>query len=287
MSTYFSLFPYVSYNGTNCVDITRRITVRRTITADPKAYQPYEVPAGQRPDQVADGYYLSPDRSWLVYMSTGAIDPYYDWYLGEDDFNAHVVSKYGSMVEAVERIHHWAIAWYDSEITLSPAQWVGVDDGLKQFYEPNFGQGTQILSYSLRADDVSATTNMVVTVGLGDANSAFVEGERVQVFNGVSLEGSAEIGWANATHLKLVHVLTGANVGYTVVGVTSGQSANVITRDYTANVIPVEQRVFWEPVTCLAFERDKNEQLKNVRLIDRTYADAIETEARRLLGANT
>ncbi len=285
MSTYFSLFPTTSYNGTNCTDITRRITVRRTITADPRAYQPYEVPAGQRPDQVADGYYLSPDRSWLVYMSTGAIDPYYDWYLGEDDFNAHVVSKYGSMVEAVERIHHWAIAWYDSDATFSPAQWVGVDDNLKQFYEPNFGKGTQVISYSLRADDINASTNMVVTVEVG--NNAFVEGERVQVFDGPSLEGSAEVAWSNASHLKLVHVLTGANVGYTVFGVISGESANVVTREYTANVIPEEMRVFWEPVTCLAFERDKNEQLKNVRLIDRTYADSIESQARRLLGANT
>lgn len=285
MSTYFSMFPTFVYNGASAVDITRRVAVRATISADPRAYAPYEVPAGQRADQLADSYYNTNDREWLVWMSIDVIDPYYDWYLSDDDFNAHLLQKYGSLEEAVERIHHWSMNWYDNDAELSPQGWNSLPDQLKKYYEPNFGLGTNILTYSRRADDLYATTNMVVTAEVG--NNTFQVGERVQTFDGPTLEGSAEITWANSSHIKLIHVQTSANAGLTVVGVSSGESLAIVSSDYTANVIPIDERVYWEPVTMMAFERDKNESLKNIRLIDHGYSDAVEIETKKLLQANT
>jgi len=44
---------------------------------------------------------------WLVYFSIGLIDPYYDWPMTTDQFNAFILQKYGSYEAAVETIHHY------------------------------------------------------------------------------------------------------------------------------------------------------------------------------------
>lgn len=284
MSGYFELFPNTVYDGVRCTDITRRFTIRNSISADPRAYGPYEVPAGQRSDQVALGYYGQSAREWLVLLSTNAIDPYYDWYMSDQDFGDFVLTKYGSLEEAIERVHHWEVEWYGETAELTPAEFSSLDDTLKKYYEPLFGQGSEILSYVRREDDVWCTTNMVVTIEVGEHE--FETGERVKVWDGGTLEGSAEISWANSSHIKVVHVQTGVEVGYTVVGVDSEESKTVVSREYTSNTIPIDERVYWTPVSCLDYERDKNERKKNVRLIDRRYSAQIELEAQRLL-ANT
>lgn len=285
MSGYFELFPNTVYDDTRCKDITRRIAVRRSISADPRAYAPYEVPAGERADQVAEGYYGRAEREWLIWHSIDLIDPYYDWYLSDENFAELILQKYGTLEEAVERIHHWEIDWYGETGEISVAQYSLLDDTFKKYYEPLFGSGSEILSYIRREDDVWCTTNMIVTIGVGTSNG-FVAGERLQFYDGGTLEGSAELSWSNTTHLKIVHVQTGANTGYTVVGANSGVSKTITSREYTANVIPIDERVYWTPVTAIDYERDKNERKKNVRLIDSRHVGQIEIESRRLL-ANT
>lgn len=283
MSSYFEMFPLFDYDGARCVDITRRVGLRRTVAADPKAFQPYEVPAGERPDQIARGYYESPERSWMVLLSTESIDPYFDWYLSPDRFAGFIVEKYGSFVEAVERVHHWQENWPSDSTELSPGQWNQLDEEAKAYYEPVFGTGTAILSYVRREDDLTATTNMIVTVELGPDHGVLPD-ERVQVYSGPVLDGQAETRWANSTHVKLFHVQANTDPGVTIVGVESGASALVLSREYTANVIPIDERPFWSPVSMLDYETDKNESRKNVRLLDSRHSAAIEAEFQRLLG---
>lgn len=279
--TYFSMFPVADYEGRTCVDISRRIVVRRTITSDPRAYRPYDVPAGTRADQLADGYYGSVDREWMVLISADVLDPYYDWYLSDKDFASQLIDKYGSLEETVERIHHWQVNWYGTDQEISPQDYGTLPDQLKPYYEPVFAAGSTILSYERRADDVETTTNMIVTVGLGQ-DHGIPPGARVQALNGLQLEGQAEVSWANSTHAKLVHVLTSAEPGLTL-RTPAGDTAVILTREYTANNIPVDQRPFWEPVTVFEWERDKNESSKSVRLIDARFADQVETEFQRIL----
>lgn len=282
MSSYFEMFPLFDYDGSRCVDITRRVGLRRTVSADPKAFQPYEVPAGERPDQIAAGYYESPERSWMVLLSVEALDPYFDWYLSPDRFASFIVDKYGSFEEAVERVHHWQENWPSDPTELSPGQWDQLDGESKAYYEPVFGKGTAILSYVRREDGLTASTNMIVTVDLGP-DHGIVPGERVRVFSGAVPDGQAEAGWANSTHVKLLQVQANTDPGVTLVGVSSGSSALVHSREYTANVIPIDERPFWSPVSMLDHETDRNESRKNVRLLDSRNASSIEAELSRLL----
>lgn len=281
MSSYFRMFPLLTYDGARCVDITRRVDLRRTVAADPKAFQPYEVPAGERPDQIAQGYYESHERSWMVFLSTSTIDPYYEWYLSPDRFARFIVEKYGSFEEAVERVHHWQENWPADSTELSPSQWNQLDEETKAYYEPVFGGGTAILSYVRREDDSSATTNMIVTVEL-EPDHGVDSGERVRILDGQTIVGQAETTWANSTHVKLIHVQSSTEPGLTVETV-GGASSVIASREYTANVIPIDERPFWSPVSMLDYETDKNESRKNVRILDARHVASIEAEFERLV----
>lgn len=274
MSSYFSLFPTTTYAGKTCLDITRRVTVRSSIQADPRAYRPYEVPAGQRADQIADGYYGTPEREWLVLMSADVVDPYYDWVMSDEDFVSHVVEKYGSVERALSIVHHWQLSWDGSP--LSVEGWESLADPLKRYYRPVLTPSGRVLEYSVREDDLTLSTNMVVTVGVADADG-FVVGEVVRT------DGTSQVAWSNSTTLKLVSVQGSTDVGLTVTGDDSGASSVITSRDYTSNTIPIDERPFWEPVTCWDYESDKNESRKSVRLLDARYVVEIEAEMSGLL----
>lgn len=285
--SYFTKFPIIEYDGSLCVDITRRVAIRKTVSADPKVYRPYDVKAGQRSDQIADGYYGRSDREWMVYLSGTIIDPYYDWYLSDRDFAQYVLGKYGSLEESIERVHHWQINWAGIDSELSVGEWSALPDDLKTYYEPVFGKGAEIISYLRREEDITTTTNMLVTVELGE-NHGLEAGDRLRVLSqpGNVQVGQAEVCWSNTTHSKLVHVVSDTDPGLFVVKVEPGVShtpVEILDREYTANNIPVDERVYWEPVSAFDWERDRNESRKSIRLVDSRLVNYVDTELERLL----
>jgi hypothetical protein len=278
--TYFSRFPRMVYANSACVDITRRVVVRRTVGANPHAYLPYELPAGERADQVANHYYGSDDHTWMVYLSTKVIDPYHHWYRGENDFNEHIVTKYGSYEEAVERIHHWQLNWHGTDAELDVSGWSALGDPLKKYYEPNYGVGSSVTSYRRREEDWSAATNMVVRLTVSDE---FEVGERVQFRTGVELTGSAEVAWANSTVIKVIHVTGNTDANNVVTGLSSGANSTITTREYTSNTIPIDERPYWSSMSCFDWERDRNESLRDIRLIDAKYVQVMSEELEKIL----
>jgi hypothetical protein len=95
MSRYFENFPTITYEGQKVRDITRRNQFTKVVSTNPLLYLPYTVKEGQRPEDVANFYYGSTDYTWLVYVSNNIIDPYHQWPMAENDFNAYLIEKYG------------------------------------------------------------------------------------------------------------------------------------------------------------------------------------------------
>jgi hypothetical protein len=95
MVKYFDNFPTITYEGREVKDITRRNQFVKLVTSNPLLYMPYTVKEGQRPEDIANFYYGSPDYTWLVYISNNIIDPYHEWPMAERDFNNYLIEKYG------------------------------------------------------------------------------------------------------------------------------------------------------------------------------------------------
>jgi hypothetical protein len=283
--TYFRSFPTTTYANTQVVDLTRRAALRRSLVADSRAYLPYEVRAGMRADQVAEFYYGDPENVWMVYMSAGLVDPYHGWYMGQNDFEEHVSTKYGSQEHAIDRTHHWQLDWASDETELSPAAYQALDPVLKKYWEASYGQGANIISYTRRVEDWTASTNMVVRLEITpDGDGDFAPGDVLTFRTGGARTGAAEVAWANSSVVKVHHVRNEHDMAGQRVTAESGASAVVGDVRFVANTIPVDERPYWSRVSCYDHEFGLNESRKYIRLVDAKYTIQLQADLKKTLG---
>lgn len=98
MSTYFSLFPKVSYNKIPVIDITRRNIFLSYLNSNPFVFLPYTIKEKEKPEDISLYYYGSVKYTWLVLLANNILDPYYDWPLDEEQFNLYLMSKYKDII---------------------------------------------------------------------------------------------------------------------------------------------------------------------------------------------
>lgn len=106
---YFRNFPFDTYDNEIIVDLSRRVDFRKTTLSDPYAFHPFMIPGDDRPQDIANFYYGSVAYTWIVHMSIGAIDPYYDWPLDYRNFRRMIKTKYAE--KSGESSESAVIAW--------------------------------------------------------------------------------------------------------------------------------------------------------------------------------
>ena len=91
-------------------------------------------------------YYNDSDADWLIYLTNGIVDPYYGWYLTEDQFDSFIISKYGSLEDPQQRIYYWGTNWTESDFNISVENYQSLPDTLKKYWIPNYGVRSKIIS---------------------------------------------------------------------------------------------------------------------------------------------
>ena len=95
MANYFKHFPSILYNGKEEIyDITRRTNFVSLTLNNPLLFLPYTVKEGELPEDIAYHYYGSVNYTWLVLLANNMLDPYHDWPLSDEVFNAYLIDKY-------------------------------------------------------------------------------------------------------------------------------------------------------------------------------------------------
>jgi hypothetical protein len=111
--TYFKNFNTISYSNTSAVDLTERVVTLQNVETNPYVFYPLDITGGARADQVAYLNYKDQFSSWVIYLTNDIIDPYYDWYLTQSEFNNFIVTKYGSIANATQTVAFWRNNWVD------------------------------------------------------------------------------------------------------------------------------------------------------------------------------
>ena len=94
MAEYFDQFPIINYDGKDMRDITRRVSFLKRSLTNPYVFLPYTIEEGMRPEDVAYYYYGSVEYTWLVYLANNIVDPYHEWPLSQEKFDAYLINKY-------------------------------------------------------------------------------------------------------------------------------------------------------------------------------------------------
>src|SRR5208282_3233474 len=117
-------------------------------------YFKYAIKDNERADQIANDYYGSSFYDWLIYLINDIIDPYYDWPLNSANFNAMILERYGSYINAQNIIKYWNSNWYQDDTTLSVSAFNALTAVRKQYWTPIIQMGNIVVGYIRKPKDI-------------------------------------------------------------------------------------------------------------------------------------
>lgn len=293
---YFDKFPTITYSNTEVVDITRRITMLDKIIQNPYVFYPYEISENERPDQLSARYYEDQFRSWIFYISNKIVDPYYEWYMSNDEFYNFIVKKYNDYYTAETRIKYYKNNWVGQE-DISVSQYNALSPSMVKYWEPKIGASNKITGYKRKQIDWTINTNKVLAYTVSNTN--FVQDEVCTIFFDTYHSGKGQVvsyvqDTANTANsvVYLQHVSGDYYLSNTVqisnnVSYIYGHDSQVNTYFTgvicTANNISDEEANYWTPITYIDHETDRNEFNKTIRVLDSDYKQVIVENLKDLL----
>lgn len=285
---YFEKFPLVNYSNNSVVDITRRVVLLEKVSSNPYVFYPYEISDNERADQFSYRYFEDPYQSWILYLTNKIVDPYYEWYLTQEELNEFIEKKYGSYYDAQQKIKFYKNNWYGVE-NISLSAYNALSSDMKKYWEPSYGVGTNILSYSRKQVDWSTTTNKIISYGV--SNTSFIKDEICDIVFDSTYSGKGQVISTSNAAVYIQHVsgyyYTSPSVSITGSSYIYGNESqtNTIFTSVTAvaNNISEEEINYWTPVTYYDYENDKNEYNKSIRIIDKSLSQVASDNLKDLL----
>jgi len=282
METYFNKFPNTVYNDTSCTDITKRVSISQKILRRKNLFYLYEIENDLRPDQVSNYYYNDPAYEWLIYLQNEIIDPYYGWYISENDFNNMIVDTYGSYEKALQKIKYYQLNWFGELSDISVSFYNNnLPDVLKKYYVPDYGAGVKIVSYKLREEDWIVNTNKIMKLNLSSFITSNVNGNSFTTSEIVNIKqnyatsettANAEVVVANSTVVTIKNVEGSIANNFYVVQPSTNTIAQYTNSEVISQNIPSDETIYWTAISCYEYERRKNEANKTIRLLDSNFA---------------
>lgn len=293
---YFDKFPIVTYSNTSAVDLTVRTAMLDKVISNPYVYYPYEIDSNERADQLSARYYDDQYKSWMIYLSNKILDPYYEWYLSQDEFVNFITKKYGSYYDAQTKIKYYENNWENGE-NISVSRYDSLTAGEKNYFEPIIGASNKITGYKRKQIDWKTNTNRVVAYTVSNTN--FVVDEVCNIFFDQYNSGKGQVlsvaadsaNTANST--VYVHHISGTyytsntvavvnNISY-IYGSESKVNTYFTSVVITSNNIPVGEEIYWNPVTYLDYETSRNEFNKTINVLDSNLKDTMVENLKDLL----
>lgn len=285
---YFQKFPIISYSNTQVVDITRRTTLLNKVSNNPYVYYPYEIVDEERAEQFSSRYYEDPYQNWILYLSNNITDPYYEWYLSERQLVEFCDKKYGSYYLAEQKTKFYRNNW-ESTNNIDVGAYNALTVGMKKYWEPVYGSGSNIIAYKRKENNWTLNTNKITSYNV--SNTSFITDEVCNiVFNG-SYSGSGQIQSVSGNTIFVQHLsgtfLSNSSVSISESSYIYGQESNVNTVFTTsilvANNIPADEENYWAPVSYYDYEKEINEFNKTIRVLEKNYSQQISDNLKQLM----
>lgn len=284
MATFFGSFPLYYYNGVLCKNITQRTVLSQQAISESSLYYDYPITEGQRPDAVAYNVYRDPYKDWLVYYANQIIDPYYGWYLDDEELNQHIITTYTSVAVAQETIRHYRVNWQSDDRKLTSVAYNALLANVKKYWEPFYSDDGTILYYVRSKLTQTYATNRIVTLTatLTSNTEGFVVGERVNQVSGNVVTASGNIMRKDARTIQVQHI-EGTFAAGTLYGLQSNTTKQIGESEVTVISIVPSEESYWSPLTAYQYEIELNEARKNIRLLLPSLTERVERSHKDLL----
>lgn len=285
---YFSKFNKIGYANSIAVNVTNRSVVTDSVIENPYLFYDYDAGEGIRADQIADAYYEDQYLDWMVYLANKIVDPYYGWYMGDEQLSKFIAKAYGPLDEQRLRVVFYENDWQNGQdIEESTFEALPLDQ--RKYWEPKFNNGLLVGYKRVRAS-WRANTNRVVKYELDSAANAFSSDELLTIKISPSTTGRAQVAMTSGNTLVIQHVSgqyfpsnTNPLTANSVIEGRNGGSAVIQDALEVAVNIPEGEESYWRAVTVYDHEYERNDQNRSLRLIDNRYAKQMSKEFTKLM----
>ena len=291
---YFDKFPLINYSNNVVVNITERAVILNSVFNNPNFFYPYDNTENKRPDQIADGYYKDQFLDWTMYLSNSVIDPYYDWYLSEEDFENFLKKKYGLETTTLQnKIKFYRNNWYTDNSTLTVDQYNQLNPLMYKFWSAYYDNNSgAILGYQRKQLNWTINTNSILQYGCNGNN--FNNNELVTIYFDSNYNGKGQILTSNSSSITVKNV---SGTVYSNTTVTIGTYSYIYGQESYSNVsfnsvtaisnnIPSIETTYWDPVSVYDYERENNEYNKSINLIKNNVVNPMAKQLKKLLNPN-
>ena len=294
---YFDKFPVITYSNNQAIDITKRVVLLDRVSTNPYVFYPYEIGDSERAEQFSGRYYDDVYKSWILYLSNKITDPYYDWYMSNDEFENFIIMKYSSSDLSKQKIKYYRNGWEtDVETNISLSEYNALSYGQKNYFEPNYSASGSIDFYKRKQKNWTHVTNKIVSYTV-TANtfqiSSLKHDEIIKIVfdnnhsgNGQFLKADSGNNVIFLQHLRGTYH-TNTSVTITPSSYIQGTESNVIvpftSLSFVANNIASDEEVYWSGVSYYDFEYEKNEYNKTIRVMEKNLKQVAADNLRDLL----
>lgn len=278
MSNYFKNFPVIDYDGAFLRNILHRVKFNEKVKNFYTAFYPYTIKDGERLDMISEEYYGQSSSMWMIQLINDVVDPYYDVPLSEANFKSFLIKKYGTIRNAHRTVLYYKNNWNDDFDLLSVSGYNALSELRKSYWDPVMGEYNRVINYVRKREDWISSTNQSTSADFVTEldDEAFIKGERVYVQGDEN--SYAFVTWANTSVINFQHIadsfgdsLSSSNT--VIIGETSEVEVNIDSTTYKIlqEVIPVELKAYYSPVTAFEVEEAKNTSKKEILVLDSQY----------------
>ena len=284
---FFNKLPIISYNGQVARNFLARARLTEQTRNNHNIFYPYTVTEQDRIDHISHKYYDDSDYMWMIYLANDIVDPYFDLYLNDTNFDRYITDKYGSIANAQQQIVYWRNNWETDDTELSLSGFESLPDYAKKYYGPKVDRYNNAYSYQRKQEDWIVDTNQIVSIVV-EATGTFTIGEKVtQTITGGGVTANAVVTFANSTQISLKHVVgevevSNSTISTTITGLSSGATANAQSLS-VQYAVPAAEAVFWSPVSYYDHEAENNARKKTIQLIDTRLKGEVERELKKVM----
>lgn len=295
--TYFKNFQQLNYGSANtlAIDLTERIVIQRGTQWNPYIFYPLDISDGIRPDVIAYTTWGDPYASWVLYLSNKIVDPYYDYFLTQEQFSQYIVGKYDSLQAATEKILYYQTDWTD-DTPISIVGYEALSANEKKYYTANYSNTPFIQNYVRKHEELRVSTNYILNLTISGNTADFIADEVVHISYVPGSNGSARVITGNSTNLFIQHGLYDAfpypdNPNTSIViggssyiaGATSGANATITAYSFVTRNLASDEEIYWSPVYAYDYEVAKNQGNRIVNVMQPKYVPAFVNLTANLL----
>lgn len=288
MDHYFNRFPVVNYLGVPVRNIMARAALDHKTKNNSANFGVVrlENDVAQRADIIAENYYGSPLYDWLFYFSNEVVDPYNDVFLDSDTFYKFIVSKYGSIQYANDKVLGYINNWADMpDDKLTVLQYEQATQAIKKYYTGVIDYANRVTHFERIKADWFKSTNKIRQFAIDFTDFMLVGGVIVQYNEGViTARGQiVDIDTENS-YITLQHITGEFTAGelYRAGASTVYTASSVWAITPTDNISDEESR-FWSPYTAYQMENERNESKRTIKLLRASLKGSAEEQLTDLM----